>query len=246
MHCHIDLYPEPAEIICEARAKGIYVLSVTTTPRAWTVTKRLAEGASRIRTALGLHPQLVPERSAEVALFESLIPDARFVGEIGLDGSAAHKGCLVEQAKVFETLLAMVGRAGGRIMSIHSRGAATLALASLRKFPNAGDFVLHWFTGSKRELEEAVRMGAWFSVGPAMLTTPKGLELTALIPRSRVLTETDGPFGTVRGRVLRPWDSTIAVQGLARLWGIGQDEADAIVMSNFRRLVAQSGGEVEH
>ena len=44
------------------------------------------------------------------------------------------------------------------------------------------------------ELEEADRLGCWFSVGPAMLRSAKGRELTSRLPRGRILTESDGPF----------------------------------------------------
>lgn len=71
-HCHLDLYPNPAKIIAEADAAGIYVLSVTTTPKAWRETARLAKGMKRIRTAVGLHPQIAHERLQELALFEEL------------------------------------------------------------------------------------------------------------------------------------------------------------------------------
>ncbi|WP_420230172.1 TatD family hydrolase [Psychrobacter sp. ER1] len=59
MHCHLDLYQNPFEVAKECDDKGIYLLSVTTTPKAWEGTKLLAHGSSRIRTALGLHPNLL-------------------------------------------------------------------------------------------------------------------------------------------------------------------------------------------
>ena len=87
-HCHLDLYPDPEKEIREADAAGIYVLSVTTTPKAWVQTARLARGRKRIRTALGLHPQLAHERQNELPQFEHLLPRVRYVGEIGLDGTS--------------------------------------------------------------------------------------------------------------------------------------------------------------
>ena len=34
-HCHLDLYPNPREVAKECAKRGLYVLSVTTTPSAW-------------------------------------------------------------------------------------------------------------------------------------------------------------------------------------------------------------------
>jgi len=52
MHCHLDLYPDPFKISEECKNRGTYVLSVTTTPKAWDGTNRLADGNPHIRTAL--------------------------------------------------------------------------------------------------------------------------------------------------------------------------------------------------
>jgi len=188
---------------------------------------------------------LLPERAGELPLFESLIPEAKYIGEIGLDGSAAHKQSMGVQTTVLESILSMVNRAGGRIMTLHSRSAATRVLASLKKFPNAGEFVLHWFTGSETELRAAIEMGAWFSIGPAMFASRRGLELCASMPRDRILTETDGPFAASKGAPLLPWDSALALEGLARLWRVDADEVAETVMANFKRLVARGGGAGE-
>ena len=76
-HCHLDLYPNPVQIVREVRAREMYVLSVTTTPTAFEGTSALASDAPRIRTALGLHPQLAHERKGELALFDELLPTTR-------------------------------------------------------------------------------------------------------------------------------------------------------------------------
>ena len=121
LHCHLDLYPDPLAVVNKCKEKGLYVLSVTTTPSAWHGTSRIAEGCPRIRTALGLHPQLAHQRSHELKMFDELISETRYVGEIGLDGSKDFKDFREIQLKVFRHILKAVNRVGGRIMSIHSR-----------------------------------------------------------------------------------------------------------------------------
>jgi 7-cyano-7-deazaguanine synthase in queuosine biosynthesis len=86
-HCHLDLYLDRSAVRDECARRGVYVMSVTTTPSAWRGTSALAGNAARIRTALGLHPQLAHERRSELGLFDALLPKARYVGEIGLDGA---------------------------------------------------------------------------------------------------------------------------------------------------------------
>lgn len=235
MHCHLDLYPDPLTVAAECKARGTYVLSVTTTPKAWDGTCQLAEGSQRIRTALGLHPQLAHQRSHELELFDALLPRTKYVGEIGLDGGKGFKNHWKVQLKVFRHILNSVSRAGGRIMTIHSLSSTTAVLDELSGIE--GVPILHWFTGTKTQLKRAIDLGCWFSVGPAMLNTKKGSELALMIPKDRVLTETDGPFTKSNGQLLQPWDSEIAVDQLASLWEISASETTSVLKNNLRSLL---------
>lgn len=235
MHCHLDLYPEPFKVAEECNRRGTYVLSVTTTPKAWEGTCRLSEGSPRIRTALGLHPQIAHQRYQELGLFDALLSEANYVGEIGLDGGSGFKDHWDVQLKAFRHILNAVNHAGGRIMSIHSRASATTVLDELKGID--GTPVLHWFTGTKNQLNRAIDMGCWFSVGPAMLNTKKGVELVSIIPRDRILTETDGPFAKHGGNVLMPWDSDIAVNILSSIWNQPVQQTHADLKENLRSII---------
>jgi TatD DNase family protein len=243
-HCHLDLYQDPASVIQRASKEGIYVLSVTTTPKAWPGTCRLAAGHKRIQTALGLHPQVAHERENELSLFEMLLPEAKYVGEIGLDGSREHLPFMPAQLRVLKHVLRSVARAGGRIMTLHTRLAAKAVLEELRLHGDVGTPVLHWFSGSSEELVSAVHSGCWFSVGPAMLKSKAGRARALAMPRDRILTETDGPFGKTGGKSLEPIDVDQAVAGFSDLWGAPQDEVAAQIKDNLRQLLAASGQEL--
>lgn len=236
-HCHLDLYPDPHAIARECVSRELYVLSVTTTPSAWSGTAKLAPAGSRIRTALGLHPQLAHERKGELPLFAQLLPQTRYVGEIGLDGSPENREHWSDQVSVFTSILEACGKSGGRILSIHSRRAATQVLDALEAHRDAGIPVLHWFSGSVRDLRRAVDFGSWFSVGPAMLAGAKGRTLVGNIPRDRILTESDGPFAQLDGRSTLPWETERAVNALADLWAQPPGEVQHQLIGNLRRLV---------
>ncbi|MBS8232474.1 TatD family deoxyribonuclease [Marinobacter salarius] len=238
MHCHLDLYPEPFKVADECKKRGTYVLSVTTTPKAWDGTCRLTEGNQRIRTALGLHPQIAHQRFNELELFDALLPTAKYVGEIGLDGGNGFKDHWEVQLKVLRHIVGSVNKAGGRIMTIHSRHSTSAVLEEVTGV--VGVPILHWFTGTSSQLKKAIDQGCWFSVGPAMLRTKKGREAVSLIPRHRILTETDGPFTKYSGEILMPWDSAIATKLIAEIWKVPQDVAIQIVKDNLRRLAETS------
>lgn len=217
---------------------GAYILSVTTTPKAWLGTAKLAQGNKRIKTALGLHPQIAHERIGELGLFDALLSETRYVGEIGLDGSPEYKIYWKQQMQVFEHILGSSARAGGKILSIHSRLSTSSVLDTLCRYPDAGVPVLHWFSGTKTELKRAVEIGCWFSVGPAMLLGKKGRELIAAMPKNRIITETDGPFAMIKKKALNPADVNAALEQLAACWQVDFSEASFIVFESFRNLIS--------
>lgn len=240
-HAHLDLYPDPHAVVGQCIEEGVHVLSVTTTPSAFAGTAALASGAPRIRTALGLHPQLAGERHGEMPLFEQLLPQVRYVGEIGLDGGPEFAASWTRQVEVFDAILALCATAGGRVLSVHSRRAVARVLDALERHPLAGTPVLHWFAGTSRELARAVELGCWFSVGPAMLAGTKGRALASAMPKGRVLTESDGPFAQRAGQALMPWDVADSHLVLAGLWGMTPDTVDHHLRNNLRELGILSG-----
>lgn len=128
-------------------------------------------------------------------------------------------------------------------MSIHSRRASGQVLDYLEKFPDAGKPVLHWFSGSFRDLDRAIKLGSWFSIGPAMLAGTKGRELVKRIPRERILTESDGPFAQVNGVSASPWHVGIAAKALAEIWSSALNEVQQTLLRNFADLLGKHDGE---
>jgi TatD DNase family protein len=245
-HCHLDLYPNPLEVRDECVRRGLYVLSVTTTPSAWEGTSALAAQTQRIRTGLGLHPQLAHERQNELALFDRFLPETRYVGEIGLDGGPEFRSHWRSQLAAFEHVLVKCRTAGGRIMSLHSRRASGAVLDCLERFTEAGTPVLHWFSGSFRDLQRAINLGCWFSVGPAMLLSDKGRALAARMPRERVLTESDGPFAQLNGKAVMPWHVENAIGELSRIWSLPPEEVEKNIHRNIQSLLERhlAAGEI--
>lgn len=238
LHCHLDLYPRPHEVVDECTKRKMFVLSVTTTPSAWQGTSALSANAQHIRTALGLHPHLAGQRKHELPLFDQFLPETKYVGEVGLDGGEELKATWADQLYVFTYVLSKCTQAGGRIISIHSRRATSPVLDRLEREPSCGIPILHWYSGTYKELERAITLGCWFSVGPAMLLSKKGGDIVGRLPRDRVLTETDGPFAQVQGQVLKPWDVKLAINSLSNIWNTSVTATVDRLFFNLQRLVA--------
>jgi TatD DNase family protein len=194
-----------------------------------------------VNVALGLHPQLVAERADELPLWKSFLKEARFVGEVGLDAGPKFYRSFEQQKNVFRSILESCSDAGGKVLSVHSvRCASTVIDMVEQHLPQErGVVVMHWFTGSDAEVRKALALGCFFSVNADMLRSARGNIVIGSLPLDRILTETDGPFGSLDGLCpARPTDVPAVVARLAELKCIAVEEMAAVIIANWRRLIA--------
>ena len=74
-------------------------------------------------------------------------------------------------------------RAAGEVMDVLERHDAFARHAC----------IFHWFSGTSDELQRAIRLGAYFSIGKRMLVARRGAAYARAIPEDRLLLETDYP-----------------------------------------------------
>jgi TatD DNase family protein len=238
-HCHLDLYPDFEAAIAKAEAARAYTLTVTTAPKAWPRNHELTRGTRYVRAALGLHPQLVAERAGELALWERHLPEARYVGEVGLDAGPRFYKSLDAQKQVFRAVLERCAAAGGKILTVHSVRSVPAVLEMIENYlpQDRGVVVLHWFTGTKAEARRATALGCYFSINAEMMHSDRGRALVAELPMDRLLTETDGPFTQVDGRPAVPTDARRAIDEIARARDLAADAIDKAVRANLQTLL---------
>lgn len=239
-HCHLDLYRDHAAVIAECDRERVATLAVTTTPKAWKRNRELAARSQHVRVALGLHPQLVADRAGELPLFEALLPEARYVGEIGLDAGPRFYRSFPEQERIFERILRACAEQGGKILTVHSVRSVAKVLGHVEtSLPqDRGRVILHWFTGTVAEARRAAALGCYFSINGEMLRSPKHRQLVATLPLERLLTETDGPFVEIEGTPVRPPSVAGTVTALATLHGVEAGQIAQTMVSNLRTLVS--------
>lgn len=237
-HCHLDQYRDPRAVLSEARERRVVVVGVTETPSAFQRQLTATHGEDNyLRPALGLHPLRAARLSgSEVERFFASLGRTDYVGEIGIDRSPQGKPTEARQLQIFERILAEP-RIREKVLTLHSRGAARQVVERMEQASVVG--ILHWYTGSASMAERALAAGLYFSINPSMLRTKAGGRLLALLPRDRVLTETDGPFCRLGSRECRPADVLPVVKALGRLWGLEYREAADQVVENLTRLHRQ-------
>lgn len=189
-HFHLDLQKDQAAAIREIEEQRIYTIAVTNLPDLYR--KEKTEVASKyIRFALGFHPELIHKFPSQIPLMWELLPEARYIGEVGLD--FVDKSNQKEQEFFFSELVERCRYDRSKIFTIHSRKAMKQVLDIVgTNFRFKA--ILHWFSGSKDDLMKAVEAGYYISVNSAMISSIKFQNLLSLIPSERLLLETDSPF----------------------------------------------------
>ncbi len=247
-HCHLDLYPDFEALVRECDLNEIYTLAVTTTPRAWARNHELAVKTKHVRAALGLHPQLVHSHGGEIALWERLLDQTSYVGEVGLDAGPQYHRSLPEQKRVFERILKACSEQGGKVLSIHSirTAGSVLDMAEEHLDLQNNVMVMHWFTGTASEARRAVDLGCYFSINNRMFQSPKASALFKAIPLDRILTETDGPFTKGSAGPNRPQDASICVESISDLLNIPNDQIQAKIVGNLLTMLKDVARRQEH
>lgn len=206
-HCHIS-FAGNAEVVAEGlRRAGIRCFSNTVTPREYLASKSILETYPNVTMGLGLHPWWLLDGEcdeSDILLFEELAADQRFIGEIGLDfGRRFQEASSDRRTKMLEAferaVAACMQGSERRVISMHSVRSAGMVLDVLERTGCARehDCILHWFSGTSDELQRAIKLGCWFSVGGDMLMQKKGRAYVKAIPADRLLLETDNPSDPV-------------------------------------------------
>jgi TatD DNase family protein len=233
-HCHVDRYPSPPAVFAEAAAAGVVVVAVTELPSHFHRLSLRLGHRPLMRLALGVHPLRARDaRPTELALFNRLLDDTDYVGEVGLDGSRHGRDSLPTQRKVFEQLLGQP-RLRRKVLTVHSRGAEAEVIERLAA--SGVTVALHWYSGALKHIDAALDAGLWFSVNPAMIRSASGQRIIAALPTDRVVTETDGPWTKTGGRPCRPADMASLVVDLAARWGEDTAEARQRVLDNLAAM----------
>ncbi len=196
MHCHVDLMQSMDEFSKAALEERINLLAMTTTPKAFEIEQKRIGNFSNVQVALGLHPQLVFDRFQELGLIEKYIHVTKFVGEIGLDFNKQFYHSKELQIDVFSQIIKWCQRSPMKIISIHSVRSDKDVLDILEKYDctKHNKCILHWYSGTLKQLDRAIELGCFFSVNEYMLNSRNGQSIIQRIPVERLLLESDAPF----------------------------------------------------
>ena len=252
-HCHLadDAFlNDLPEVIGRAQAAGLtraLCILAADNPAEGARAKELTQMWPALRFGIGLHPHQAGQFSGRetevVPLVRKMIasiPEARALGEIGLDYHYEFAPRDVQQ-KVFRLQIRLARELDLPIV-IHTREAEDDTLDILRE-ESGGSVrgVMHCFTGTRRLAEAAIALGMHISIA-GIVTFPKGAnvrEAAARVPDDRLLCETDSPYlapTPYRGKRNEPAWVVRVGEELAALRGVPVDELSRRTSANFDAL----------
>ena len=227
LDCHAHIAPDVTATQVEALG-GAVVFAVTRTPA-----EAVFAGRRRDATLVwgsGVHPGVAAAlRDFQAQEFRSTVRTHCLIGEVGLD----RRGDLQRQTQVLTDVLAAV-KDEPVLLSLHSTGRTGPLIDLLTARPHPG-MILHWFLGSPQERQQALDLGAYFSVNAAM--PPDSL---AGIPLHRLLPETDFPASRRATGAKLPGRTSAFEQQLAQLHGTTTSLIRRRMWQNLRELTTRT------
>lgn len=129
----------------------------------------------------------------------------RAFGEIGLDYDRLHYSSEAQQKEMFRSQLQVIASLKHLRLPLflHMRNACKDFVDIIKPFIDAGDIqkgngVVHSFTGTAEELHKILELGFYVGVNGCSLKTEENLEVARLIPKEKLLIETDAPWCEIR------------------------------------------------
>ncbi|MCR4431595.1 MAG: TatD family hydrolase [Tepidanaerobacteraceae bacterium] len=195
-HCHLDLFDNMNKFLDDTKNYKNSIITMTTTPRAYQKNRELCSRYSHVFVALGLHPQLIAEREKELDILFKYIEEAKFIGEIGIDQGPRYYKTIDAQIRIFNDIIDKCDWYGNKIISIHSLRSADIILEILRSNVRnkSNKFIMHWFTGDIKTLQDAIKLGCFFSINSQMINSDRGKKIVSILPKEKILVESDAPF----------------------------------------------------
>jgi len=239
-HCHIDAYPQPAQVLAAGETANVHTVAVTTSLVSYARTRIVCRRHAAVQIALGLHPRRAGAGYDQWSEWLGMLPTVPLIGEVGLDFRIGKEEHWAAQARVLEQI-ATACEGNDRLLIVHSHYAEAEVwdILSARKLRAV---IWHDYRaeGPKSILYRAIAAGHYVAIGPDTIYNGSARSRLRALPREQILTETNGPWSRVgtgdRAAALR---EVLAV--LADAWQCVPEEAEAQVEQNYTQLMAAIG-----
>lgn len=236
-HMHFDLYKNREEVIDYLEKKESYTIAVTNLPDLFEKYRLQYETYTYVKFALGFHPELVYQYKNQMDKFKKNVQYTRYIGEIGFDFTTSDQANRRVQIEVLKEIVLLCNEYDNKILTVHSRRAEKEVLSVLAN--SKSKVIFHWYSGSIRELKEAITRGYYFSVNHQMIKSNNGKKIIDLLPIDKILFESDAPFtkGLEKKYSIRFMDEIYDY--LIKTRRVDNVELAIILKNNFRTILTE-------
>jgi TatD DNase family protein len=250
-HTHLELsdgdvpldYREQLDRASSVGVRGVVQVGTDLATSRWSA--EIASHEPRILAAVAIHPNDTPQLEASGDLDDHLAgiaalasrPRVRAIGETGLDFYRTDTGLGREaQYRAFEAHIE-IAKQHDLALQIHDRDAHQEVFETLRRVGAPERVVFHCFSGDAGFAKKVADKGWYLSfAGTITFKNAAGLrEALEVIPRSRILIETDAPYLTpmpFRGRPNAPYLIPHTLRAMAAHLGTDASMLAAQIVSN--------------
>jgi len=210
-HTHLEIedgvssldFREQLDRASSVGVRGVVQVGTDLETSRWSA--EVAAHEPRVLAAVALHPNEAPELAEKGLLDEHLAgiaelaarPRVRAIGETGLDFFRTGEDGRAAQIRSFEAHIA-IAKEHDLALQIHDRDAHEDVLRVLRRVGPPERTVFHCFSGDAEFAKQVADAGWYLSFAGTVTFKNAGSLREALdvIPRARILIETDAPYLT--------------------------------------------------
>lgn len=240
-HCHLDSLEDHLGAMARARAAGVgAVVTVGDDIASSAAAVSIADAHEDVFAVVGIHPYHA-EAGQDLAAIEALAGGKSVVaiGEIGLD---FHRPDPPGQAQkeLFKRQLGLAEKLGLPIV-LHVREAFDEVVEILAEVDRSRGVMFHCFSGGADEARAAAGLGGHVSfAGNVSFRNADTLRAAAaVVPRDRLLVETDSPYLSpvpLRGKPNEPANVVHVGAAVAAARGESPDDVRRSTSSNASRF----------
>jgi len=253
-HTHLEVadsgepldYREHLDRASSVGVKGVVQVGTDLATSRWSA--EVAALEPRVLAAVAIHPNDAPELLAARGLEEHLAgidelaarPRVRAIGETGLDFFRTDEAGRDAQYRSFEAHIEIAKR-HGLALQIHDRDAHHEVVETLDRVGAPECVVFHCFSGDAGFAQLVAERGWYLSFAGTVTfkNAPALREALEVIPRSRILIETDAPYLTphpLRGRPNAPYLIPHTLRAMAAHLGTDASLLAAQISSNTEEV----------
>ncbi len=239
-HCHIH-FPQferdRDEVINRALDADVAMINSAVSPDGIISALKLSEKYDKVYATLGLSPPELNDSIVEetLKLIEEYSKDIVAIGEVGLDYYWVKKREKRDLEKAnFGKFIQLADRLNKPLV-IHSRDAESDVLDMLK--PQDMGVMLHCFSGTIKELREAVSREYLVSIPASIIYSKQKQKIAKETPLDLIVLETDSPFLAPKPRTRNePVNVKKVAEKIAEIKGLDLEVVQMVSTENAKEF----------